>query len=455
MCATCERLGRGFFRCTEVNNEQECHESDKTRASPKDTRKLRSSSARAAAEQAAISEPGNMMAFQVNPDANGPNCECLTCHGAFRAPEKWWTPDECARCERHYKLFKCDWPYRSPKENPADQTSRSRTRIRPPRPSKRPQPAPAVSSPVKLSPVREKPFYDSSSSESGSPRLKQRCRRPSDTSHELHMAPRILGQGASTDVLASYWGAPEGERRRRRTNLSMDKHSNVTWQNATSKKCKSSVTYDKRSLDDTMVEDNRSDAELGRVSKRGCRQPFRQAADTQDKFCPAESPVKPVIATRGPERTSVSNLALFWSGGVKGRTRQQARLAQQASVTPPLTRKTADEAAKARKPEVKPEPSLIRPTVKREPTLEALPLRQHSPGMPVSLPANCHPTVVPPGVPVRQPLRRNLRWGSGKVSTSRETSHTPPVRVSWPSTMKHETASPITTASQSTSPSPS
>ena len=455
MCTTCERLGRGFFRCTGANDEQECRESDETKASQKDTRKLRSSSARAAAEQAAISEPDHIMAFQVNPDANGPNCECLTCHSAFRAPEKWWTPDECARCERHYKLFKCDWPYRSPKENPADQTSRSRTRIRPPRPSKKPQPAPAISSPVKLSPVREKPCYDSSSSESGSPRLEQRCRKPSDTSHELHKAPRILGQGASTDVLASYWGAPEGERRRRRTNLSMDKHSDVARQNTTSKKQKTSVTCGKDSSDDKMMQNNTSDAEVSCVSKRGCRPPFREASDMQDKFSRPESPVKPVIATHGPERTSVSNLALFWSGGVEGRTRRQARLAQQASVTPPRIRKTADEAAEARKPEVKPEPSLIRPTVKREHTLDALPVHQHSPATSVSIPANCHPTVVPPGVPVRQPLRRNLRWGSGKVSTSRETSHTPPVRVSWPSTMKHESASPITTASPSTSPSPS
>ncbi len=46
----------------------------------------------------------------------GPKCRCLTCGATFWAPEKWWTPDECPRCERHYKIFKADWPGRVPTE---------------------------------------------------------------------------------------------------------------------------------------------------------------------------------------------------------------------------------------------------------------------------------------------------------------------------------------------------
>lgn len=46
----------------------------------------------------------------------GPKCRCLTCGATFWAPEKWWTPDECSRCERHYKIFKADWPGRVPTE---------------------------------------------------------------------------------------------------------------------------------------------------------------------------------------------------------------------------------------------------------------------------------------------------------------------------------------------------
>lgn len=453
MCTTCERLGRGFFRLTESNSEQECRESNQLEASQEDTRKLRSSSARAAAEQAAISQPGNMMAFQVDPDANGPDCECLTCHAAFRAPEKWWTPDECARCERHYKLFKCDWPQRSPKENPADQMSRGRTKIRPPKPSKKSQPTPTISSPVKLSPVREKSFHDSSASESGSPCPTKGSWRPSHTSDEPREAPRILGQAASTGALASYWGAPEGKRRRRRTTMSITCLSDLVRQDTVSEKHKKPVPRSKRTSDDKLEQHTSSDTEVGRVSKRGRRQALHDTLETNDKHSPVESPFKPMIATHGPERTSVSNLALFWSGGVEGRTRQQARQAQQQCSAPPRAPKMTDEPVKAHKTELKQEPSQKLPTVKLEHTPEASPVRQLSPGIPVSIPPNCHPTVVPPGVPVRQPLRRNLRWGSGKVSTSRETSQTPPVRVSWPSTIKHERASPITSASQSTTPS--
>ncbi|KAJ1041464.1 hypothetical protein NDA11_006173 [Ustilago hordei] len=46
----------------------------------------------------------------------GPKCRCLTCGATFWALEKWWTPDECPRCERHYKIFKADWPVRVPTE---------------------------------------------------------------------------------------------------------------------------------------------------------------------------------------------------------------------------------------------------------------------------------------------------------------------------------------------------
>lgn len=45
-----------------------------------------------------------------------PNCKCVTCGALFDPPETWWTPDECGRCERHYKIFKADWPSREPTE---------------------------------------------------------------------------------------------------------------------------------------------------------------------------------------------------------------------------------------------------------------------------------------------------------------------------------------------------
>lgn len=49
-------------------------------------------------------------------DARGPKCQCLTCGAPFYAPETWWLPDECKRCERHYRIYKADWPHRVPTE---------------------------------------------------------------------------------------------------------------------------------------------------------------------------------------------------------------------------------------------------------------------------------------------------------------------------------------------------
>lgn len=46
----------------------------------------------------------------------GPERECYTCGIHFWSKESWWTQEECARCERHYKLFKADWPSRVPVE---------------------------------------------------------------------------------------------------------------------------------------------------------------------------------------------------------------------------------------------------------------------------------------------------------------------------------------------------
>ncbi|CAO1630423.1 unnamed protein product [Parajaminaea phylloscopi] len=48
--------------------------------------------------------------------ARGPKCQCLTCGCPFYAPETWWLPDECRRCERHYRIYKADWPHRIPTE---------------------------------------------------------------------------------------------------------------------------------------------------------------------------------------------------------------------------------------------------------------------------------------------------------------------------------------------------
>ncbi|KDN47562.1 hypothetical protein K437DRAFT_267850 [Tilletiaria anomala UBC 951] len=47
----------------------------------------------------------------------GPERECVTCGARFWSKETWWRQEECQRCERHYKIFKADWPGRVPTES--------------------------------------------------------------------------------------------------------------------------------------------------------------------------------------------------------------------------------------------------------------------------------------------------------------------------------------------------
>lgn len=512
MCAMCERLSQGFFaqpngKGTEGGDSKEPQQASGQGMPQTSTRRLRSFSAREAAE-ASITEPADLIAFQVDPDALGPDCECLTCHATFRAPEKWWTPDECLRCERHYKLFKCDWPNREPNENPVEQATRVRSLKRKSKPHEKlsrptrktyPQASEAdVSSPVKLSPVREKPpppesLPSSTSSDSEQvPRTRTTQRSVSHSDDErVRNVPRILGQAASTDVLASYWGAPEGERKRRRrpTNMSITSLMELGKRSHDERLCRMALSPSlparpKRKSDTDAKPASQTTRSMKRIhedssSTLSSSEPLNSEANHN---CSSDSEIKllPKIATHGRERTSVSNLALFWSGGVEGRTRGQARQAQMAQVyvshprteaqtSPPLAPPTNSPAsgsaplqpqshpqrhvrAKTHTPEIKQETSPFSP---REPVIKSenelrtstppLPYRHMSPAAPVVIPPNSHPTVVPPGVPVRQPLRRNLRWGSGKISTSREPLQVAPVRVSWPAaTLKTEQTSPVT-----------
>ncbi|WFD29633.1 [histone H3]-lysine(4) N-trimethyltransferase [Malassezia sp. CBS 17886] len=230
MCASCEALGAGFF----ASHAQWHAAPDGADAGPSSTagRTLRPRAVRAPDEARARRRARHVMG---DPDAAGDVCACATCHDEFRAPEKWWTPDECLRCERHYKLFKCDWPSRIPTENPSSPRRTDNAllkRVAPPSVSLaalREDDAllqGATSSPVKLSPVRDVPANGTQHRHTSSGPRRRRYEVRSDDSDDTfetdHVAlgPQILGPGASTDVLASYWGAPDGGRRvRRRTAL--------------------------------------------------------------------------------------------------------------------------------------------------------------------------------------------------------------------------------------------
>lgn len=59
----------------------------------------------------------------------GPKFTCVTCGEPSWAFAEWWTPDECRRCEHHFRIFKADWPGRSPTEGEwSDKARASRLR---------------------------------------------------------------------------------------------------------------------------------------------------------------------------------------------------------------------------------------------------------------------------------------------------------------------------------------
>ncbi|WFD35618.1 [histone H3]-lysine(4) N-trimethyltransferase [Malassezia cuniculi] len=315
MCATCERRGAGIFAASKPTDEQA---PEANTDGPRRTR----SHARAS------SPPPLPLAA---PPGAGPQCTCTTCDSRFWAPEKWWTPDECPRCERHYKIFKCDWPKRTTVEVRAKTSTRAKTAVSsdssslssdspsnsskpssdsdesPPPPKPAPRKPPVRKAPPSKPPVR---------SRSTSPR-RNRFEVRSDESDpdfdSIHLAlgPKILGQAARTDVLATYWGAPDGARRkRRRADLSL-------------------MPLSERAKTQHVTDENEEENRVVRALPRRARSswPPERASST-----PADSAP---IATKGKERTSELNLARFWSAGVCGRTRQQARQAQsEQSATP-------------------------------------------------------------------------------------------------------------------------
>ena len=514
MCATCERHRRGFFaHATEPMEPEPDATPDPETLSDDSSRMLRSHTVHAVREQASIPFPTDLIAYQLAPEATGPACECLTCHAPFRAPEKWWVPDECGRCERHYKLYKCDWPERRPKENPAEQTTIARTLKRrvpaptapPKRPRKLAEPkegeSAAPSSPVKLSPVREVPEASREPSPVPVPtrhaprrrRLEVQSDDSDDACDRSSLGPKILGHGASTDVLASYWGAPEGERRTRRPT-----NHGITVLSERAPPGRGNETQGRKSSREVRrpTQDEPAKRTPSRSASHSALPPEEPARRVQAPRSVSHSGASsttmprradaPKIATTGPERTSVSNLALFWSGGVEGRTRQQARQARVAAPEPPsrgaarrsvrhgpngrassaapptkLTVSTPPPAAEEREPvhapetpvktetdaenkDVAPVLSVALSAIKQEPvSMRSLSpeTRKSEPVSPRPMPPP--PTALPPGVPPRQPLRRNLRWGSGKTSMSRPASApVQPVRTTWTPLRPAEHASP-------------
>ncbi|PKI83333.1 [histone H3]-lysine(4) N-trimethyltransferase [Malassezia vespertilionis] len=426
MCATCERLGRNFYA------QSAPHE---TPAAQPDARLLRSVAHHAPPRNV---PEHDRIAIQLDPDAQGAEVLCITCNARFRAPERWWTPDECMRCERHYKLYQRDWPNRTPQEHRAERTRSAPEKKRTARTTKRVGKRGASSSaepflPVKLSPVRavHSDTSDAESADRHLPRRKYEVR--SDDSdenfdeHHVTLGPRILGHQASTDVLASYWGATEGPRRaRRRPNhdvyASALQHGPRTKQHdgehdgahdgahdgvrATSlPPAVKRVVHDthKRSASSSHARDKSKDAVAAPSAAPKASAPSSAAMRT------------PPIATSGAARTSVSNLALFWSGGVAGRTRGQAR----ASSETRLQCMASAGAARARSESTErvPKPDAGRAEKHGAPNGQGA--ETPRPSVPAEHVLRQDTALPPMPSVVRQPARRNLRWGNGKTSASR------------------------------------
>ena len=528
MCATCERRGRGFF----APKEEPATPAPAPAPAASDSRQTRSASrgqvppARAQVEPM---QPIEQARLVLGGQMLGPECTCLTCGAHFLAPEKWWTPDECPRCERHYKLFKADWPHRRVTEPGALRSLelRSKRRGGKPAPQREPSPTSLSLSPVKLSPIwavngehHSEPEAGTSEADSDAAVRQPQARRERSSSEarrlkyevrsddsELedfehthgHLGPRILGQQARTDVLAAYWGAPEGERRARRpasrsvtalTERASPAHAEPSRRRAP--KVESPLPEPKaeappsprRARAPAPSSPRRRAASPApsspkrRAASPAPSSPRRRAAspappspkrlraaparhphtERRDAAPPSEAAedraakVQSQIATKGRERTSLSNLALFWSGGVEGRTRRQARQGAAADGEQKTPKREASEPARRASPAGKARaareraPASASPSAGSAPVAGARtiksegtpPLAERGAAPPIGFRARDSPVprftpplpataLSPPpdtNAPVvagriRHPARRNLRWGSGKTSVSR------------------------------------
>ena len=492
----------------------------------------------------------------------GPKCTCLTCGSFFWAPETWWVPDECRRCERHYRIFKADWPGRIPTEGGWSARAKSkRKEMEAEAKAKKLQPAhsPAVSSPnseadtpIKMSPLREteppeepprrgkakarkrkRPVLDEGTDEDAidvalrrvSPVHRVTSKRagggrgengedesdltsvseddadeypadaaqrssPSsassdDSSASKPSGPKMLGKEAKTETLAMFWGAASGDRRKRRqSNNGLESLSKAARKEAP--RSTSLRRVHRRTASDISSSSVTSKTALSRVNSGGEQQqtalPRREslsdrlspqaglsiakahAEDLALASPPTEilhtagniSPARSVVglATKGPERTSVKNLAMAWSAGVeeggRGSRRKQPRASSQSSSVASTfvagrrkvvsekdeaesdgddkTSSTKGEKTAEDEDERKPLPlppaitstSTFSPTQRSSSpanTLSHSPLRHESPLVGVVAPASSFASR--PGAVPGQPIRKNLRWGSGKVSSSR------------------------------------
>ncbi|UZJ51413.1 hypothetical protein CBS101457_000733 [Exobasidium rhododendri] len=550
----------------------------------------------------------------------GPKCTCLTCGSSFWAPETWWVPDECRRCERHYRIFKADWPGRLPTETGWDVKAKKKRKemegqeVEMKRRKLLQAPSPSVSSnsdtdtPVKLSPLRQmepdKPvsstmtktsiktipakakirrkkilIMDDGTDEDAIDAALQRTspadagkigrRRedkaengeeesdltsvsdqdledyyhskagqminsPSaasseDSSDSKPSGPKMLGKEAKTETLALFWGAPTGDRRKRRqSNNALESLSTTMTTTTTIKTPKSEFSrrshlpreYRRTPSDNVKGGDgidtgSSESLEVNREGRDRRQQQQQQQhhqqhqqqiqgradfvsppasatssttsritaeglvlhsptpsvtlplSEAQQSTSEAASPISSVsgLATRGPARTSVSNLAMAWSAGVegggRGSRRKHARNTSQTSpliaATMPAKKKVLIKQGEGLGYESEEKMTIVKKEEREKEGQEEdyleiendgesakshsrpLPYKQSSLQSPIyhsGSPSAClddppirhvSPLAGPspittssrPGALPGLPMRKNLRWGSGKTSSSR------------------------------------
>lgn len=137
MCATCEQTGKGAFFSLQKTDDVE-EPIPKETDSAKQSKKRRSSSRKRKSPPIVstntpettltIKRKGKqeektfkhfISAREDDGDLSihaGPKFTCVTCGEPSWAFAEWWTPDECRRCEHHFRIFKADWPNRFPTE---------------------------------------------------------------------------------------------------------------------------------------------------------------------------------------------------------------------------------------------------------------------------------------------------------------------------------------------------
>ncbi len=281
---------------------------------------------------------------------------------------------------------------------------------------------------------------------------------------------KLLGKAGKTETLALYWGATDSSKRTRRKSNTVQNPLQVSAATVLNRKPegviskKSDPKRQSRSSASIGAEDrSRASSSMGPARKRPRRDEDEEEDDDDEPVATgvrkrphmvrseseqsegsgksASSSSGPELATEGIQRTSVNNLALAW-GLPKSKSRDPTRMrsaSKQLENSPRRRGVGSRESSRAPSslPDVKRNRTISRSTtrevsegaspgpstyakVKRPPEDDSMSVGNVSAGSPTFVPFPVGPAGAGPGaIPLKQPSKKNLRWGKGKVSLSR------------------------------------